>query len=300
MKGIRASVTAALFTTDSRLVLQLRDNFAGIEYPGYWSLISGWIEIGESPSEALRREIDEELTDGSGAPIRYRNLRYQWCCNRMDRPWCEYFFTATVETLEDNLVIHEGQRVEVFAVESAANLSKFAPHHREFLLRFLDNAKRSDRLSAARDALGHGRMRGMSSVSEHLETWVLGAAKDYAALEDGDGFVTSADGTPTGVIHTRDDAKTIALLKFKQDTARGEHYHLHKVEYMVVLQGRLRCEFYLPGRRSESEVVIMESGQQVRILPGCAHVYTALGGDVLALEYSPQRYVGSDVYDASE
>ena len=140
----------------------------------------------------------------------------------------------------------------------------------------------------------------MTSVRDHLEIWNLGEVKDYGALENGDGFVMSVDGSPTGVIHTRDDAKVIALLKFKHNTARGEHYHLRKVEYMIVLQGRLQCEFYLPNHRKEGETIILEPGQQIRILPGCAHVYTALGGDVLALEYSPQRYIGSDVYTAIE
>ena len=37
------------------------------------------------------------------------------------------------------------------------------------------------------------------------------------------------------------------------------------------------------------------SGQMVTIQPGCVHTYTAIGGDVYALEYSPQRYKGADV-----
>ena len=143
MNHIRASVTVALFTYGHKLVMQLRDSRPGIEYPGYWSLISGWIEQGESPITAIRREIQEELSDSSGAPIRYGKLYYLWCCNRMDRPWCEYYFNAKVETPSDDIVIHEGQRVGVMSLDKAVKLDKIAPHHKNFLIRLLYGRNKS-------------------------------------------------------------------------------------------------------------------------------------------------------------
>src|SRR5438094_242679 len=53
---------AAVLTVDDRYVLQLRDNSAAIAFPGHWGLFGGEVKQGETPLEAIRREIHEELT----------------------------------------------------------------------------------------------------------------------------------------------------------------------------------------------------------------------------------------------
>jgi 8-oxo-dGTP diphosphatase len=44
-----------------RYLLQHRENRRDIVYPSWWSLFGGALEAGESPEEALRREMVEEL-----------------------------------------------------------------------------------------------------------------------------------------------------------------------------------------------------------------------------------------------
>lgn len=133
------------------------------------------------------------------------------------------------------------------------------------------------------------------SISDFIEVSQLESVKDYEALETGEGFIVSSGDYPTGVIHTRAEANIIALLVFAHDVPRGDHYHHQKVEYMVVLKGILKCSFFLPEAPKKTEEVILKAGQQVRILPGCAHTYTALEGDVYALEYAPQKFKMEDV-----
>ncbi len=53
--------TALLFDKDNRLLIYLRDNKPEIAYPNYWDLFGGLVEPGESPQQALLREINEEL-----------------------------------------------------------------------------------------------------------------------------------------------------------------------------------------------------------------------------------------------
>jgi len=133
------------------------------------------------------------------------------------------------------------------------------------------------------------------SINDYIEVSQLESKKDYEALEIGEGFIVSSTEFPTGVIHTKAEANIIALLIFAHDVPRGDHYHHSKVEYMVVLRGKLKCSFFLPESPKETEDMILEAGQQVCILPGCAHTYTAIDGDVYALEYAPQKFKMADV-----
>lgn len=43
-----------------KILMQLRDNKPGIDYPGYWSIPGGKIEKGEGIKEAAKRELKEE------------------------------------------------------------------------------------------------------------------------------------------------------------------------------------------------------------------------------------------------
>ena len=52
---------AILIVEDGGYVMQLRDDFPHIWYPDHWGLFGGGIDQGETPEQALVREIDEEL-----------------------------------------------------------------------------------------------------------------------------------------------------------------------------------------------------------------------------------------------
>ncbi|MFA6227462.1 MAG: NUDIX domain-containing protein [Candidatus Paceibacterota bacterium] len=50
-----------LENTKGEILLQLRDNKSAIPYPNTWGTFGGQIEKGETPKEAIIREIKEEL-----------------------------------------------------------------------------------------------------------------------------------------------------------------------------------------------------------------------------------------------
>jgi 8-oxo-dGTP diphosphatase len=58
MKEIAAII---LENDKGEFLLYLRDNKPDIPFPGYWDLIGGHVEEGETPEEALVREVKEEL-----------------------------------------------------------------------------------------------------------------------------------------------------------------------------------------------------------------------------------------------
>mgnify|MGYP006301460863 CR=1 FL=1 len=51
----------AILLAEGRYILQLRDNKPEITAPGMWGLFGGGVNPGESPDEAIQREIEEEL-----------------------------------------------------------------------------------------------------------------------------------------------------------------------------------------------------------------------------------------------
>ena len=52
----KIGVDAAVFNEDGKLLLLRRDD------DGLWSVPGGWAELGESPQESIRREVQEETT----------------------------------------------------------------------------------------------------------------------------------------------------------------------------------------------------------------------------------------------
>jgi 8-oxo-dGTP pyrophosphatase MutT (NUDIX family) len=55
------AAAALIVTPDGRYLMQHRDDKPGIFFPGWWGCFGGALEPGETPEEAIRRELAEEL-----------------------------------------------------------------------------------------------------------------------------------------------------------------------------------------------------------------------------------------------
>jgi 8-oxo-dGTP pyrophosphatase MutT (NUDIX family) len=55
------AAAALIVTVDARYLMQHRDDKPGIFFPGWWGCFGGALEPGESPEQAVRRELAEEL-----------------------------------------------------------------------------------------------------------------------------------------------------------------------------------------------------------------------------------------------
>jgi len=59
-------VALAMLERRGRWLVQLRDDIPGIVAPGCWGLFGGHLDPGETPEQALRRELIEEIAYAAG------------------------------------------------------------------------------------------------------------------------------------------------------------------------------------------------------------------------------------------
>lgn len=66
---------ALILDQHGRYLMQLRDDKPGILHPGAWGMFGGGIEPGETPEQAVQRELAEEIGLVPSAPRFFRLLR---------------------------------------------------------------------------------------------------------------------------------------------------------------------------------------------------------------------------------
>ena len=115
-------VSKAVITQQEEYLLQLRDDHRDIFYPNQWSFFGGELDLGETPWQALQRELFEEL---EWRPETGQFL-YQW--NNPDHPSCVYFFGVRFKGNRDHLILHEGQDLRWFNIQSMSKDAKMASH----------------------------------------------------------------------------------------------------------------------------------------------------------------------------
>jgi 8-oxo-dGTP pyrophosphatase MutT (NUDIX family) len=134
------SVATAILYLDDKFLIQLRDDIPNIFYPAHWGLFGGHIEENETPEEALRRELIEE--------IGYSVEDLAYFSKGEDQGRIRYTFSAPLIIPLDEIILNEGWDYSLVSFKEikdgqhyswkAGGKFPFVPHIRDVLLDFID------------------------------------------------------------------------------------------------------------------------------------------------------------------
>lgn len=100
---------------EGKILLQLRDDQPTIPYPNCWGTFGGQVELNETPDEAIRREIKEELEYEVSHPEYFGTFPFDGYDIYM-------FRTVDPSVTLDNIKVREGQRGAFFTLDEVRDI----------------------------------------------------------------------------------------------------------------------------------------------------------------------------------
>ena len=120
-------VAALIVDEDSRLCLQLRDERNDIFFPGLWGLFGGSVESNETPSEALCREIEEELEIEISNFEKILTITVDFAHESLKGKKRHFFLVKVTQDQKKNMKLNEGQKFEFFDIKDIPHSKDLAP-----------------------------------------------------------------------------------------------------------------------------------------------------------------------------
>ena len=116
-------------------LLYLRDGKTGIPFPHHWDLIGGHVEEGETPEEALIREVKEEID----FDLKDYSFFKEYLCLEGDAyPNIKYIYSGKIVLPIEEIPLLEGERLQFFTKEEIPDV-KFANILKRIMLDYIES-----------------------------------------------------------------------------------------------------------------------------------------------------------------
>ncbi len=122
------AVAAIILVDGEQYLLQLRDNFPHIFFPGHWGLFGGAIEPGESEEQALRREVEEETGIALGEATRFCRIILQQDQLNGRASTRSYFESRITSAELARAHLTEGARMQSFTAREVLEMPRMKPN----------------------------------------------------------------------------------------------------------------------------------------------------------------------------
>jgi|SRR5882672_25775 len=122
------AVAGLLLHQDGRYIMQLRDSKPEIFYPAHWGCFGGAVEIGETPLDALRRELREEIGFEMPAATRFTQFDFDFGALGYNKVFRIYFEARVPDTAFRAFVLNEGVDVQAFRGEELLTTRRITPY----------------------------------------------------------------------------------------------------------------------------------------------------------------------------
>lgn len=109
------AVAGLLVLEDGRYVMQLRDTLPNIFYPDHWGCFGGAVDAGESPLEALRRELREELEYELDSASEFTRFDFDFTRLGQRKVSRHYYEVRVPQEAFLRFVLHEGADMQPLA-----------------------------------------------------------------------------------------------------------------------------------------------------------------------------------------
>lgn len=132
----KKEIAAIILENDKgEFLLYLREDKPGIPFPDHWDLIGGHVEEGETPEQALIREVREEL----GIELHgYKFFRTYECITGDAYPNTKFIFSGKINTPIEDITLYEGVRPKYFTREEIPHV-KFANILQSIVMDFINS-----------------------------------------------------------------------------------------------------------------------------------------------------------------
>jgi 8-oxo-dGTP diphosphatase len=122
LKDMKEIAAIILENDKEEFLLYLRDNKPGIPFPDHWDLIGGHVEEGETPEQALVREVKEELDIDLKEYTFYK--KYE-CLTGDAYENIKYIYAGKINIPIEEITLLEGVRPQYFTKDEIPGV-KFA------------------------------------------------------------------------------------------------------------------------------------------------------------------------------